>query len=175
MTHQTSSSDLIWFLVLNATFIIIDWRQWKHKMHKWSDFRCIDKVKILFGHISTAEWMIDYCLMSDEQFFQLCDGRNKLHFHEMMMMMSTFIVKWNIKRVRVLVFNATQQYFSHIMVVSFIVGGNQSTWIEPPTCRKLQTVSHNVVSSTPSHERDCRSNYHMIMTARTSRKGLLPF
>jgi hypothetical protein len=30
-------------------------------------------------------------------------------------------------------------------VVSFIGGGNQSTWRKSPTCRK----SHNVVSSTP--------------------------
>jgi hypothetical protein len=47
-----------------------------------------------------------------------------------------------------MVFNTTfvvyfQQYFSYIMAVSFICGGNRSTWRKPPTCRK----SHNVVSS----------------------------
>jgi hypothetical protein len=30
-----------------------------------------------------------------------------------------------------------EQYFSNIMTVSFIGGGNQSTWIKPLTCRKL--------------------------------------
>ena len=32
-----------------------------------------------------------------------------------------------------------QQYFSCIVVVSFIGGGNQSTWRKPPTCRKSLT------------------------------------
>jgi len=32
-----------------------------------------------------------------------------------------------------------QQYFSYIMVVSFIGGGNQSTRRKPPTCNKLLT------------------------------------
>jgi hypothetical protein len=40
-----------------------------------------------------------------------------------------------------------QQYFSYIMVVSFIGGGNRSS-------RRKQTLSHNVVSSTPCHEQD---------------------
>jgi len=36
------------------------------------------------------------------------------------------------------------------MAVSFIGGGDRSTRRKPPTCRKsLQTLSHNVVSSTP--------------------------
>jgi hypothetical protein len=36
-----------------------------------------------------------------------------------------------------MVFNAIfQQYFSYIVVVSFIGGGNRSTWRKPPTCRK---------------------------------------
>jgi hypothetical protein len=36
-----------------------------------------------------------------------------------------------------------QQYFSYIMAVSFIGGGNQSTRGKPPTCRKLLTnLSH---------------------------------
>jgi hypothetical protein len=30
-------------------------------------------------------------------------------------------------------------------VVSFIGGGNQSTWRKPPICRKSLTKSHNVV------------------------------
>jgi len=29
-----------------------------------------------------------------------------------------------------------QQYFSYIMTVSFIGGGNESTRRKPPTCRK---------------------------------------
>jgi len=32
-----------------------------------------------------------------------------------------------------------QQYFSYIMVVSFIGGGNRSTQRKPPTCHKSQT------------------------------------
>jgi hypothetical protein len=32
-----------------------------------------------------------------------------------------------------------QQYFSYIMVVSFIDGGYLSTWRKPPTCRKSLT------------------------------------
>jgi hypothetical protein len=40
---------------------------------------------------------------------------------------------------RVLVFNATfQQYFSYIVMVSFIGGGNWSTRRKPLTCRKSQ-------------------------------------
>ena len=39
-----------------------------------------------------------------------------------------------------------QEYFSYIMAVSFIGGGNCSARRKPLTCRK------NVVSSTPRHE-----------------------
>jgi len=39
------------------------------------------------------------------------------------------------------------------MAVSFIGGGKQSTWRKPLICHK-QTLSHNVVSSTPRHEWD---------------------
>jgi hypothetical protein len=44
-----------------------------------------------------------------------------------------------------------QQYFSYIVAVSFIGGGNRSTRRKPQTCRKSlrQTLSHNVVSITP--------------------------
>ena len=43
-----------------------------------------------------------------------------------------------------------QQYFSYIVAVSFIGGGNQSTQRKPPTCHKsLKILSHNVVSSSP--------------------------
>ena len=38
-----------------------------------------------------------------------------------------------------MVFNATKQYFSYIMVVSFIGGGNQSNWRKPLICRKSLT------------------------------------
>jgi hypothetical protein len=32
-----------------------------------------------------------------------------------------------------------QQYFSYIVAVSFIDGGNQRTWTKPLTCRKSLT------------------------------------
>jgi hypothetical protein len=49
-----------------------------------------------------------------------------------------------------------QQYFSYIVTVSFIAGGNR---IIPAICRKsLKTLSHNVVSSTPHHERNSNSS-----------------
>jgi hypothetical protein len=39
-----------------------------------------------------------------------------------------------------MVFNATfNNYFSYIMTVSFIGGGNRSTRRKPPTCRKSLT------------------------------------
>ena len=44
-----------------------------------------------------------------------------------------------------------QHYFSYIIADSFIGGGNQST-VRKPT--NGQTLSHNVASSTPRHERD---------------------
>jgi hypothetical protein len=47
-----------------------------------------------------------------------------------------------------------QQYFSYIVAVSFIGGGNQSTRRKPQTCR-WQTLSHNVDSNTPRHEWGC--------------------
>ena len=47
-----------------------------------------------------------------------------------------------------------QQYFSSILAVSFIGGGNRSTWRKPLNCRK----SHSVVSSTPRHERNSNSH-----------------
>ena len=75
----------------------------------------------------------------------------------------------------IMVFNVT---FSYIVAVSIIRGGNRSTLRKLPTCRKSQTLSHNVVSSTPRHERgsnwtlvviwtdcmgSCKSNHHTIM------------
>jgi hypothetical protein len=49
------------------------------------------------------------------------------------------------------------QYFSYIVEVSFIIGGNRST------CRKsLTTWSHIVVSSTPSYERSSNSQLYLI-------------
>jgi hypothetical protein len=38
--------------------------------------------------------------------------------------------------VRVMAFNEFQQYFSYIMAVSLISGGNWSTRRKPPACRK---------------------------------------
>ena len=51
-----------------------------------------------------------------------------------------------------------EQYFSYIVPVSFIGGGNRSTQKKPPTFGKLLTnVSHNVVSSTPRHQPTSKS------------------
>jgi hypothetical protein len=41
-----------------------------------------------------------------------------------------------------MVFNATQQYFSYIVAVGFIGGGNRGTRRKPPTCRKSLTHYH---------------------------------
>jgi hypothetical protein len=43
------------------------------------------------------------------------------------------------------------QYFSSIVAVNFICGGNRSTRRKPTD---LLQVTHKVVSSTPRHERD---------------------
>jgi hypothetical protein len=41
-----------------------------------------------------------------------------------------------------------QQYFSYIVAVSYNGGGNRSTWRKHrPVASHLQTLSHNVVSS----------------------------
>ena len=45
------------------------------------------------------------------------------------------------------VYRHFQQYFSYIIAVSFIGGGNRSNRRKPPICRKSQTLSHNVVLS----------------------------
>jgi hypothetical protein len=48
---------------------------------------------------------------------------------------------------RVMVFNATfNNIFSYIVVVSFIGGGNRSTWRKPPTCHKSLTNRHEELS-----------------------------
>jgi hypothetical protein len=72
-----------------------------------------------------------------------------------------------------------QQYFSYIVVVRFIDGGNRSTRRKSPSCRKSHTnLSYNVVSSTclsgfklttlEELGTDCigsyKSNYHTIKT-----------
>jgi hypothetical protein len=42
-----------------------------------------------------------------------------------------------------MVFHHFQQYFSYIAAVSFIGGGNWSSWRKPQTCRKsLHTLYH---------------------------------
>ena len=61
-----------------------------------------------------------------------------------------------IVRIMVVVYDAT---FNNISVISwsfdFIGEGNRE---KPPTCQVIeQTLSHNVVSSTPRHERDSKS------------------
>ena len=51
-----------------------------------------------------------------------------------------------------------QQYFSYILTVSFIGGGNWSTQGKPQTIRKsLTSLSHNVVLGAPRHERSSNS------------------
>ena len=47
--------------------------------------------------------------------------------------------------------------FSYIVALSFIGGENWGTWRKPPNCRK--SLSHNVVSSAPCHERDSNSQH----------------
>ena len=50
----------------------------------------------------------------------------------------------------IMVVNATfKKYFSYIVAVSLISGGNRSTENHPPVVSYWQTLSHNVVSSTP--------------------------
>jgi hypothetical protein len=51
-----------------------------------------------------------------------------------------------------MLFNATLNTFSYIVAVSFIGGGNHQ-----PAGSRLQTLLHNVLSSTPRHERDSNS------------------
>ena len=38
-----------------------------------------------------------------------------------------------------------QQYFSYIVAVSFIGGGNWSTWRKPLTCRKSMTNFYHII------------------------------
>jgi hypothetical protein len=46
----------------------------------------------------------------------------------------------------VMVFNATfQQYFSYIVAVNLIFGGNRSTRRKPPTCRKSLTNFYHIM------------------------------
>ena len=53
-----------------------------------------------------------------------------------------------------------QPYFSYIVAVTFIDGGNRSIRRKPPTCRKsLTNFIITVVSSTPRHERGSNSNF----------------
>ena len=91
-----------------------------------------------------------------------------------------------IVRVIAMVLRHFQQYFSYIVAVNFIGGENWSTRSKPPTCgSQWQTLSHNVVSSTPRLSGirthmviiyifivmigtdcigSCKSNYHTITT-----------
>jgi len=43
------------------------------------------------------------------------------------------------------VYRHFQQYFSYIVAVSFIGGGNQSTRRKPPTCRKSLTNFYHIM------------------------------
>ena len=73
-----------------------------------------------------------------------------------------------------------QQYFSYIVVVSFISGGNRRIRRKPPTCRK-SLASFNIMLSTSPWSRfelttsvvidtdyigSCKSNYHTITATR---------
>jgi len=44
------------------------------------------------------------------------------------------------------------------VAVSFIGGGNRNTWRKPVASHR-QTLSHNVVSSTPHHEQGSNSQF----------------
>ena len=81
--------------------------------------------------------------------------------------------------VKVMVFNASlKQYFSYIVMVSFIGGGNRSTHRKPLTCCKSLTnfiyhiklyQVHLGMSGTRTHNRSGDSHYHTI-TIRTTKK-----
>jgi hypothetical protein len=45
-----------------------------------------------------------------------------------------------------------KQYFSYIVAVSIIGGGNQSTWRK----QMINKLSHNVVTRTSRHEQDSK-------------------
>jgi hypothetical protein len=57
------------------------------------------------------------------------------------------------------------QYFSYIVVVSFICEGNRSIWrkLHRPTASHWQTWSHNVALSTPCYEGDLNSHRTFIV------------
>jgi hypothetical protein len=85
--------------------------------------------------------LIDWCLTPTLVVFQLYRGVNKFfqnnfHFYHTLRL-------W------------FQQYFSYIVEASFIGGGNRRTRGENtrPVASHWQTLSHNVVLSTPGHER----------------------
>ena len=66
-----------------------------------------------------------------------------------------------------------QQYFSYIMTISFIGGGNQSTQRKPPTCHKSLThfitqccIEYTSWIGTESID-SCKSKYHTISTTTT--------
>ena len=77
-----------------------------------------------------------------------------------------------------------QQYFRYIVVVSFNGGGNRSTRIKPPICRKSPTnfITYWCIEYTSGFElttlvvtgTDCicsnKPNYHMIKATTAPRK-----
>jgi hypothetical protein len=72
-------------------------------------------------------------------------------------------------------------FYIYIIVVNFIVGGTRCAQRKPTSAGHRQTLSHNVVSNTPRHERDLDShmvidtdcidswkpNYHAIKTTKS--------
>jgi hypothetical protein len=52
-----------------------------------------------------------------------------------------------------------QQYFSYIVAVSFICGGNRSTWRKPPTCRRSLTNFITKCIEYTSHAWDSNSQH----------------
>jgi hypothetical protein len=80
-----------------------------------------------------------------------------------------------------------QQYFSYIVTVSFIGGGNQRTMRKPTTCRRSEKLYHIMLYTSPWSRFEltsvvigtdcissCKSNYHTItaMTALLMCKSL---
>ena len=96
----------------------------------WDQLMCLEQ---------TGIWFIQYKLTKISYIGTLLNGQFILDS-------GLFKVQYR-AMVKNMVFNATFNYFSYIMAVSFIDGGSRSTWRKPLT---------NCIGS-------CKHNYHTIM------------